>query len=159
MDKKDELIKELKEYIDFLAEEIGKTAVYLHIHGFRTSDETMNEGKDRRESIRNLEQEIYGGETLKLTLERKWFEEILAGEKTVEYREHKPYWTQRLMNKDNTIREYKYILFKNGYSKDCPTMLVEWDGMYVGKSDDINEEGLCYCIKLGKIVETWNVGE
>lgn len=30
------------------------------------------------------------------TLKKQWFEKIKSGEKTVEYREIKPYWTKRL---------------------------------------------------------------
>ena len=32
--------------------------------------------------------------TLHLTLNKKWFDMILSGEKTEEYREIKPYWTK-----------------------------------------------------------------
>ena len=29
-------------------------------------------------------------------LKKKWYEKIRSGEKTIEYREVKPYWTRRL---------------------------------------------------------------
>ncbi|MFC1947246.1 ASCH domain-containing protein [Chloroflexota bacterium] len=78
--------------------------------------------------------------TLTLTLKRQYFNEIAAGTKKLEYRTIKPYWTQRLEGK-----EFDEVVFKNGYSKNAPTMRVEWLGMT--KSDTH------YIIKLGKILE------
>ena len=34
---------------------------------------------------------------LTINLKKEWFEKIKSGEKTHEYREVKPYWTQRIM--------------------------------------------------------------
>lgn len=38
--------------------------------------------------------------TLNLTLNKKWFDRILSGEKTEEYREIKDYWARRLLLAD-----------------------------------------------------------
>jgi ASC-1-like (ASCH) protein len=76
---------------------------------------------------------------LHLTLKKKWFDLIKAGEKTKEYREVKPYWTTRLENK-----VYDEIHFRNGYSKNSPFMKVEWKGM--------KKENDQYVILLGKIL-------
>lgn len=57
---------------------------------------------------------------LHLTLKKKWFDMIATGEKTEEYREIKPYWNIRLLGK-----KYDAISFRNGYSKNAPTMLIE----------------------------------
>ena len=38
---------------------------------------------------------------LTFPLKKQWYEKIRSGEKTIEYREVKPYWTNRIMN-------YKY---------------------------------------------------
>lgn len=56
---------------------------------------------------------------LNLTLKKHWFDMIATGEKTEEYREVKPYWVSRLS------RTYDAVCFRNGYSKDAPTMLFE----------------------------------
>lgn len=64
--------------------------------------------------------------TLHLTLKKKWFDMIADGTKREEYREPKPYWCTRL------ARPYGQILFRNGYAKDSPTMLVEFIGLRVG---------------------------
>ena len=47
---------------------------------------------------------------LHLTLKKKWFDMIASGEKREEYRELKPYWHKRLMDKT-----YDAIKFRNGY--------------------------------------------
>lgn len=83
---------------------------------------------------------------LHLTLKRKWFDLIAAGKKKVEYREMKPYWNKRLS------REYDEIHFRNGYSKDCPFMRIE----YKGKGEEMFEGKRCYAIKLGRILEIKN---
>ena len=72
---------------------------------------------------------------LHLTLMKKWFDQILAGTKKVEYREIKPYWTKRLLDENDKPKKFDVIHFKNGYSKDCRKMKVEWKGMKIGKKD------------------------
>ena len=75
---------------------------------------------------------------------RKYFDQILKGEKTTEYREVTSYWSKRLEG-----RYYDVIKFRNGYRKDAPEMVVEYKGMYVSDSE--------YAIVLGNILETKNV--
>lgn len=58
--------------------------------------------------------------TLHLTLKKKWFDMIASGEKTEEYREIKEYWNRRLLGKT-----YDVVKFRNGYSKNAPSMIVE----------------------------------
>jgi len=86
--------------------------------------------------------------TLHLTLHKKWFKEILQGTKKIEYREIKPYWTKRLFDTKGNPIKYNYIIFKNGYNKDCPTMKVEFLGII--KTNQ-------YEIQLGKIIEKHNI--
>ena len=81
---------------------------------------------------------------LHLNLYRKYFDQILKKEKTIEYRDITPYWSKRLEG-----RHYDVIKFRNGYRKDAPEMVVEYKGMYVSDSE--------YAIVLGNILETKNV--
>ena len=83
---------------------------------------------------------------LHLNLYRKYFDQILKGEKTTEYREVTPYWSKRLEG-----RYYDVIKFRNGYRKDAPEMIVEYKGIVV---DDLYGR---YAIQLGKILESKNV--
>lgn len=82
---------------------------------------------------------------LYLTLKRVWFEQILNGDKTIEYREIKPYWIKRLVG-----RHYTHIQFRNGYSKKSPTMLIEYLGLGV---NEVYENKLHFTLRLGEIIK------
>ncbi len=86
---------------------------------------------------------------LHLTLKKKWFDMIASGEKTEEYREIKPYWIKRL------VKNYNFIKFRNGYSPDSPTMIVELKGIErdIGKPEWGAPDWLVYKLSLGKIIE------
>ncbi len=86
---------------------------------------------------------------LHLTLKKEYFDQILAGEKTMEYRDYKPFWEKRLMQSDGSFKPYDLIFFKNGYHKNAPTMLVEFKGIRI-----INDYGSkCFEIALGSIIK------
>ena len=85
---------------------------------------------------------------LHLNLYRKYFDQILKGEKTTEYREVTPYWSKRLEG-----RHYDVIQFRNGYAKIAPVMIVEFKGMGIVTFQTTST----YAIELGKILETKNV--
>lgn len=111
---------------------------------------------------------------LHLTLKRKWFDMIASGEKKEEYRDIKPYWVSRLVDglfpekEPNdftflwngflfsmlTAEHYDVVEFRNGYSKNAPTMQVEildiTDGFTTLKWAD--EYKPAFIIKLGKIL-------
>jgi len=80
---------------------------------------------------------------LHLTIKRKWFDLIVSGEKTEEYRDAKRYWIDRLYG-----RVFDEVHFRNGYRPDSPFMRVECQGI-----DRIADR---YTIKLGKILEIKN---
>ena len=85
---------------------------------------------------------------LHLNLYRKYFDAILKGDKTIEYRDITPYWSKRLEG-----RYYDVIKFRNGYAKVAPEMVVEYCGVNVVNYKNENT----YAIKLGNILETNNV--
>ena len=76
---------------------------------------------------------------LHLNLYRKYFDAIVEGTKTIEYRDKTDYWKKRIEG-----REYDIIKFRNGYAKDAPTMLVEYKGYNIGEE---------YELKLWKVTE------
>ena len=89
---------------------------------------------------------------LHLTLKKKWFDLIASGEKKIEYRDLKPYWSKRLTD-DYYPKKFDEIYFTNGYGKDKPFMRVEWKGM---KGVELcNNKGV-YAIELGKVLEIKN---
>lgn len=65
---------------------------------------------------------------LHLTLKKKWFDMIAAGEKLEEYREIKPYWVRRL----KCGFHFNAVSFRNGYRADAPKILVECKGIFKG---------------------------
>ena len=84
------------------------------------------------------------GEILHLNLHREFFAAIANKKKRVERREQSPYWRKRLEG-----RKYDAILFRNGYAKDAPEMLVEFRGLRrYGKGRDAY-----YAIRLGRILK------
>ncbi len=99
---------------------------------------------------------------LHLTLKKKWFDLIAQGKKKEEYREDKPYWRNRLMEKCSCcsvysqLKQFDEVHFKNGYHKKCPFMRVKWKRMYQAKVDFEDKEKDMFVIKLGKILEIKN---
>ncbi len=88
---------------------------------------------------------------LHLTLHKKWFDDIAAGNKPFEYRDIKPYWTSRLM-KDGKFRKFGGILFVNGYGKHRPYMRVKFLGITYGEFQGRK----VYAIGLGEVFYTAN---
>lgn len=73
-----------------------------------------------------------------LTLKKQWFDMILKGIKTEEYREMKPYWEKRFDNYFGRHYDFskevpsivwntqkKIIVFRNGYGKNVPEFSAE----------------------------------
>ena len=85
---------------------------------------------------------------LTLTLKKQYFDAILSGEKTIEYRDITDYWTPRLENKD-----YDTILFRNGYSPDSPTMTVEYKELTIDRQSNPNR----YALVLGEVLDSANL--
>ena len=85
---------------------------------------------------------------LYLTLYKEFFDKILAGEKVEEYRDKTEYWKKRL-TEEGKPKNYDFIVFRNGYSKNAPEMKVEWKGLRKDKDR--------YAILLGKIIGKKNV--
>jgi hypothetical protein len=92
---------------------------------------------------------------LKLTLHRRWFDDIAAGIKKREYRSIKPHWSSRLLNCDGEFRDYDEVWFTNGYGSTRPFMRVE----FLGISYEDYEDERCFSIALGEIFEIRNYVE
>ena len=107
---------------------------------------------------------------LHLTLKKKWFDMILSGRKKEEYRAVKGYWMKRLAgvkgcgtgynftilcNRQNKGIEYDAVFFRNGYSKDSPSFLIECKEIIVGQGRKVwgAPEHKVFIIKLGKILQ------
>jgi hypothetical protein len=51
-----------------------------------------------------------------LTIKKYWFDKILSGEKTIEYREYKKYYINKFKN------NYTHIILQAGYNKNSPRL-------------------------------------
>ena len=111
--------------------------------------------------------------TLKLTVNKTWFDMYKSGYKKEEYREKKEYWFTRLCNKDALVngdilfKQFDFVEFTNGYSKTSPSLLFEFKGSRIGQdyNDDwggflmSDEEGYkkdCFIISVGREVGRLN---
>src|SRR5215211_7630842 len=78
---------------------------------------------------------------LHLNLHRRFFADIAAGTKRVEYRKRTPYWRKRLEG-----RKYDVIKFRNGYATNAPEMIVQFRG--------VRKRHRKYDILLGRVLQT-----
>ena len=116
---------------------------------------SSNEGSLHNASLRKEPD----GKTLTLTLTRDWFLLMVQGFKTLDYRKGSPYYQRLLENRD-----YDFVKFKNGYSKDKPYFITEFRGVSKAKSSyiincfdlPISVQRGDYIISLGKILFTAN---
>lgn len=69
--------------------------------------------------------------TLFVTIKKEYFDQILSGIKTEEYRIKSTYWTNRLSKKHDKI------LFQNGYSKASSRLIA--DIIYI-KEGELNHK-------------------
>ena len=59
---------------------------------------------------------------LRLTIKKKWFDLLIAGIKTEEYREIKPYYQRRF---ERDLFSTEWVEFINGYRADSPRATFE----------------------------------
>ena len=87
---------------------------------------------------------------LHLNLKKEWFDKIKTGEKTIEYREVKPYWTDRLCySVSKGFKEFDKIIFKNGYQKNAPKLeakLLKIELLQDGLNTDLKIDKPVYAI-------------
>ena len=81
--------------------------------------------------------------TLHLVLNHHWFDKIVSGNKTSEYRECSEYWNRRLANK-----HYDTVVFHKGYTNTTATYKIKSIGI-TREQNDLNLPQ-CWEIKLEK---------
>ena len=67
---------------------------------------------------------------LHLVLKHCWFDKIVSGEKTSEYRECSEYWNRRLTNK-----QYDVVVFHKGYTNITTAYKIKSIGITLAKND------------------------
>ena len=81
---------------------------------------------------------------LHLVLKRHWFDKIVSGQKTSEYRACSDYWNKRLQNKN-----YNTVVFHKGYTNITATYKI----ISIAITTEPNDLKLpqCWEIKLKKL--------
>lgn len=94
------------------------------------------------------------------TLKKEWYEKIRSGEKTVEYREVKPYWERRISNefrffihpsfvgKNVQNVDPRPVKLRLGYTKRYLIALVKKIEIIDGKNTDLHIDKPVYAIHL-----------
>ncbi len=98
---------------------------------------------------------------LHLTTGRRHFEAIVAGTRTVDYRDYTDSWCARLLAKDERgeyrdARSYDIVRFRNGYTATSPTVDVEFISAELVEYPDQPRSSayrLGFAIHLGKVLE------
>lgn len=104
--------------------------------------------------------------TLHLILKKKWFDMILSGDKTEEYRDITPYYESRFIDARLQAvlevtpaipwKEFDTVTFSHGYSKDRPQFVIELKGIefaYGNENWGATPHVQYFVLKLGKIIE------
>ena len=98
-------------------------------------------------------------------LKKEWYEKIKRGEKTIEFREVKPYWTQRLLKNAHNceLMVGNYVLLKKGacvpcklrlgYTSKYMTAIITRIDMVDGKDTDLHIDKPVYAIHLADVRE------
>lgn len=103
---------------------------------------------------------------LYLVLKKQYFNEIMAGTKTEEYRDFTDFFINKLCMVDDEgeitdFKKYDTVKFQMGYNKQAPQMIVECKEIYIAQDEDIPEkdlqpENFFFVIMLGEILEKKN---
>ena len=97
---------------------------------------------------------------LTFPLKKQWYEKIKSGEKTIEYREVKPYWRSRFYNEIGFFPEQTQVMkpipcklrlgYTNTYLKACISFIEVVDG----KNTDLAIDKPVYAIHLIDVRES-----
>jgi len=89
---------------------------------------------------------------LTFPLKKQWFEKIKSGKKTIEYREVKDYWKQRLKNEfSNHIPQTCKL--RLGYTNQYMTAKITGFEIVNGKNTDLAIDKPVYAIHLADVSE------
>lgn len=99
-------------------------------------------------------------------LKKEWYEKIKSGEKTIEYREVKPYWNNRIKNEvsklldnDDLQKNKVYYILKVscklrlGYTSKYMTATITKIEVVDGKDTDLHIDKPVYAIHLTDVRE------
>ena len=93
-------------------------------------------------------------DTITTTLEREWFAKIVDRSKRVEYRDIKPYWTNRLRKVQAPFR----LVLRNGMNPPVPVVTVRIDRIVPNPRRKAGKRKGSYALHIGRVlkVEHWD---
>ena len=94
-------------------------------------------------------------------LKKEWYEKIKSGEKTIEYREVKPYWSKRFFGKDYVqegnllppIMTKNHCKLRLGYTNKYMSAKIMLIKIVDGKDTDLHIDKPVYAIHLSDVSE------
>jgi len=88
-------------------------------------------------------------------LKKQWYEKIKFGEKTIEYREVKDYWTKRLFPDihEDLVGEPRRCYLQLGYTKNRLEAWITKIEIVNGKDTDLQIDRRVYAIHLSDVSE------
>lgn len=89
-------------------------------------------------------------------LKKEWYKKIKNGEKKIEYREVKDYWTKRIFGHNPFTGEYTFYpfcYFRCGYTRDLIEASIIKVEIINGKDTDLHIDKPVYAIHLKDIKE------
>lgn len=92
-----------------------------------------------------------------LNMKRKWFAKVWNGEKTIEYRERKPYWDKRIG--DWVGQRGKFVLMVIGYRRNTPAILLQVDRVSIGGCPYEGWSGEYYRLHFAVVGYYFKVGD
>ena len=111
-------------------------------------------------STKKNENELY------LVLQKKYFLEILKGEKKEEFRAFTDFYMDRLCLFNDAgdwvdVKKFDAVRFQLGYTKNAPQILVEFKEITLevdekDENEELNSENCNFVIHLGEILEKIN---
>ena len=106
---------------------------------------------------------------LTFNLKKEWYKKIRSGEKTIEYREVKPYWNKRLNTEFNSYSlplqktglawryedwpQHHTAILRLGYTKRHMVAQIKKLEVVDGKDTDLAIDALVYAIHLAGVKE------
>lgn len=103
---------------------------------------------------------LSNNDVLYLTIKKQFFDQIISGQKTKEYRDETDYWYERLTVIENgrpvAFKPFKFVRFCVGYSKTRDEAVVELKDLYLFRFIEDSPEGFkkgdqVFILELGKI--------
>lgn len=84
----------------------------------------------------------------------EWFKDLIAWKAKIRYREVKPYWETRILEKNWDPKFFDEVHIKNWYKETSPMIIMQFKWMHWIEEHEWKD---CFKIELWNILEIKNV--